>query len=77
MVARRRGVRPGMVLGSPGGRRRGLAHAEAAHLGLYRRPKEHFLLEVFQDRKFNFIRASYSVKRPDHGHLGRFEKNYL
>lgn len=39
--------------------------------------KQHLLLEIYQDRKINIIRASYSVQDPEHGHLGRFEKNYL
>lgn len=39
--------------------------------------KQHLLLEVLQDHKVNIIRASYSVQDPIHGHIGRFEKNYL
>jgi len=39
--------------------------------------KQHRLLEIEQDRKFNFIRASYTVQDPTDGKLGRFEKNYL
>src|SRR4051812_1564922 len=39
--------------------------------------KQHLLLEIYQDRKINIIRASYSVQDPEHGHLGRCEKNYL
>lgn len=39
--------------------------------------KQHLLLEVLQDHKVNIIRASYSVQDPVHGHIGRFEKNYL
>lgn len=39
--------------------------------------KKHLLLEVLQDHKLNVIRASYSVQDPVHGHIGRFEKNYL
>jgi hypothetical protein len=35
------------------------------------------LLEIYQDRKFNVIRASYTVQDPVAGHLGRLEKNYL
>jgi len=35
------------------------------------------MLEIFQDRKLNFIRASYTVEDPTDGRLGRFEKNYL
>ncbi|MDB5350737.1 MAG: hypothetical protein JWN86_1984 [Planctomycetota bacterium] len=39
--------------------------------------KKHLLLNIFQDRKVNIIRSSYTVDDPTHGHLGRFEKNYL
>lgn len=39
--------------------------------------RQHKLLEVLQDHKLNIIRASFSVQDPEHGHLGRFEKNYL
>ena len=39
--------------------------------------KEHLLLEIYQDRKVNLIKASYTVQDPTHGHLGRFEKHYL
>jgi predicted Zn finger-like uncharacterized protein len=35
------------------------------------------LLEILQDRKFNVIRATYTVVEPGGGELGRFMKNYL
>ncbi len=39
--------------------------------------KQHLLLEIYQDKKIAIIRSSYTVNDPVHGHLGRFEKNYL
>jgi predicted Zn finger-like uncharacterized protein len=39
--------------------------------------RKHLLLEIFQDRKVNIIRATFTVNDPNDGHLGRFEKNYL
>lgn len=39
--------------------------------------KQHLLLEIYQDKKIAIIRSSYTVNDPIHGHLGRFEKNYL
>ncbi len=39
--------------------------------------KQHRLLEILQDRKFNFIRASYTVQDPADGQIGRFVKNYV
>jgi uncharacterized protein YxjI len=39
--------------------------------------KSRLLLEVLQDRKLNFINATYTVRDPNDGHLGSFKKNYL
>jgi hypothetical protein len=39
--------------------------------------KEHLLLEVLQDRKFNIIRATFTVQDPQHGRLGHLEKYFL
>jgi predicted Zn finger-like uncharacterized protein len=39
--------------------------------------KSRLLLEVFQDKKISFIRATYTVRDPQEGLLGRLRKNYL
>jgi predicted Zn finger-like uncharacterized protein len=39
--------------------------------------KANLLLEVFQDQKVTFIRATYTVRDPNEGVLARLRKNYL
>ncbi|WP_406693777.1 hypothetical protein V5E97_22340 [Singulisphaera sp. Ch08] len=39
--------------------------------------KNHLLVEILQDQKVNFIRATYTVRAPDEGTLGQFRKNYF
>jgi uncharacterized protein YxjI/DNA-directed RNA polymerase subunit RPC12/RpoP len=39
--------------------------------------KTHLLLEVLQDQKVSFIRATYTIRDPQEGTLGQFRKNYL
>jgi hypothetical protein len=71
-----------MIVGTVGG------IAAAVALGISLSPKRHIyvytddskerlLLEVFQDKKVQIIHATYTVKDPVDGLLGRFEKNYL
>jgi hypothetical protein len=68
----------GFILGIAGAIAVGVALSAKRHITVYTDDTKQFrLLEVLQDRKFNFIRASYTVLDPAEGHLGRFEKNYL
>jgi len=72
----------GILLGFP------LSIAAILTVVIYLMPKRHIfiytddtktdlLLEVLQDQKVSFIRATYSVLDPVEGPLGKFQKNYL
>jgi predicted Zn finger-like uncharacterized protein len=48
------------------------------HISIYTDDtKANLLLEIFQDQKVSFLRATYTVRDPAEGFLGRLQKNYL